>query len=82
MIENTHHLKDIMTKGTEMQMINGIPRRARIDLYTPAEAAIRAALIVVESVGAHPLLTDAVILLGQAQEKVADFVEMEAPNLK
>ncbi len=59
-----------------MQMIDGFPRRNRIDLQTPAEAAIRAAIQAVEAAGAHPLLTDAVILLGQSQEKVADFVEL------
>ena len=56
-------------------MVNGFPRRRRIDLLTPAEKAIRDALVAVEEVGADPLLTEAVILLGQAQEKVADFVE-------
>lgn len=59
-----------------MQMVDDFPRRNRIDLQTPAEAAIRAAIQVVEAAGAHPLLTDAVILLCQAQEKVADFVEL------
>ena len=58
-------------------MIDGIPRRSRIDLYTPAEKAINDALEVVESTGAHPLLTDAVVLLGEAQDKVADFVELQ-----
>ena len=60
-----------------MKMIDGIPRRARMDLYTPAEKAIREAVNAVELAGAHPILTEAVILLGQAQEKVADFVELE-----
>jgi hypothetical protein len=55
---------------------NGFPRRCRIDLFTPAEAAIRAAVGVVEAAGAHPLLTDAVVLLQQAREKVADYVEL------
>ena len=59
-----------------MQMIDGFPRRSRLDLSTPAELAIRAAVEAVESAGAHPLLTDAVILLQQAREKVADFVEI------
>lgn len=52
-----------------------IPRRVRIDRMTPAELAIRDAVIAVEKAGAHPLLTDAVVLLGQAQAKVADFVD-------
>jgi uncharacterized protein with PIN domain len=52
-----------------------IPRRNRIDQYTPAETAIRAAKLAVEASGCHILLTDAVVLLGQAQDKVADFVD-------
>lgn len=56
---------------------NGFPRRSRIDLYTPAETAIRAAMFVVEKAGAHPLLTEAVTLLGRAQERVADHAELD-----
>ena len=55
---------------------NGHPRRMRLDLYTPAEKAIRDAVGAVEEAGAHSLLTDAVNLLQQAREKVADFVEL------
>ena len=33
-------------------------------------------MLAVEAAGCHPLLTEAVILLGQAHEKVADFVEL------
>lgn len=57
-------------------MIDGFPRRNRLDLHSPAEAAIRAAVDAVESSGAHPLLTDAVNLLHAARDKVADFVEL------
>lgn len=59
-------------------MIKGIPRRAQLELNTPAELAIRSAIQAVEEVGADPLLTDAVILLGQAREKVADYVDGKA----
>lgn len=52
-----------------------VQRRIRIDLMTPAELAIRNAMIAVEEVGADPLLTDAVILLQQARDKVADYVD-------
>lgn len=52
-----------------------IPRRCRVDLYTPAEAAIRNALIEVEKVGADVRLTDAVNLLSEAQNAVADYVD-------
>lgn len=50
-------------------------RRIRIDQLTPAETAIRNAIIAVERVGADALLTDAVILLQQARDKVADYVD-------
>lgn len=52
-----------------------IPRRIRTDRWTPAEHAIHDAIQVVEMVGAHVLLTDAVRLLGEAQEKVAQYVD-------
>lgn len=59
---------------------NKIPRRNQLQLNTPAELAIRKATQAVEEAGAHPLLTDAVILLGQARDKVADFVDLEKPD--
>jgi len=52
-----------------------IPRRVDTLRHTPAEAAIHNAILAVEAVGADPLLTDAVLLLSEAQEKVADFVD-------
>jgi hypothetical protein len=54
-----------------------VPRRSQLNLNTPAELAIRDAMIAVEEAGAHPLLTDAVNLLQQARDKVADFVDSE-----
>jgi len=62
----------------EMSEINAMPRRSCVDLFTPAETAIYEAMVAVEKVGAHPLLTDAVVLLGQARGKVADYVELPA----
>ena len=50
-------------------------RRHRDDQRTPAELAIGQAMEAVEGAGAHPLLTDAVVLLGQARDRVADFVD-------
>lgn len=54
------------------------PRRNRIDLNTPAELAIRSATAAVEAAGDDPLLTEAVTLLTEAREKVADFVDRAA----
>lgn len=56
-------------------MTKGIPRRAQLELNTPAELAIRGAIQAVEEVGVDPLLTDAVVLLGLAREKVADYTD-------
>lgn len=60
--------------------MSDIPRRICIDKYTPAETAIRDAMRVVEEAGADPLLTAAVNLLDQAQNKVADYVDRDDPT--
>jgi hypothetical protein len=52
-----------------------IPRRNQLDRNTPAELAIREAMLAVEEAGCDVLLTDAVNLLSQAREKVADYVD-------
>ena len=52
-----------------------IPRRIDILRNTPAELAIRNAILAVEAMAADTRLTDAVVLLMQAREKVADFVD-------
>ncbi|MBB5351360.1 N-acetylmuramoyl-L-alanine amidase [Haloferula luteola] len=54
-----------------------IPRRNDMLRWTPAEKAIHAALDAVEEVGADPLLTEAVTLLSNAQNKVADYVDAD-----
>ena len=55
-------------------------RRIRLDLMTPAELSIRNAMLAVEEVGAHQLLTDAVNLLQQARDKVADYVDSKGED--
>jgi len=57
-----------------------VPRRNRVNEMTAAELAIRSAIQIVECSGCHPFLTDAVVLLGQAQEKVADYVDSGKPK--
>jgi len=49
-------------------------RRSRVDLYSPAETAIRNAIIEVEKVGAHPQLTDVVVELDRCQQKLQNFL--------
>lgn len=52
-----------------------IPRRIRLDKLTPAETAIVKAVEAVEEMPADTRLTEAVILLDRARDKVADFVD-------
>lgn len=52
-----------------------LPRRCYLDLLTPAERSIFDAIQAVETLPADVRLTDAVVLLGQAKDKVADFVD-------
>jgi hypothetical protein len=56
-----------------------IPRRIRVDLFTPAEKAIWDAVQAVEAAGASVTLTDAVLLLQAARESVADHVDGTTP---
>ena len=55
-----------------------IPRRVRVDQWTPAEHAIDAAVLAVEKAGADVRLTDAVTLLYEARQAVADYVDQQA----
>jgi hypothetical protein len=61
--------------------MNEMPRRCQVELMSTAERAIAHAMRRVEAIGAHPLLTDAVILLGQAKDKVADYVDQEVEQM-
>ena len=50
-------------------------RRSRLDLCTPAELAIYNAMVELEKTGADVRLTEAGLLLQQAKNLVADFVD-------
>lgn len=52
-----------------------IPRRIQVDRMTLAELAIRNAIQEVEKLAADSRLTEAVVLLGKAQDKVADYID-------
>ena len=54
---------------------DGWPTRSAVEWWTPAEAAIVEAMRVVENAGGSLALTDAVIKLGEARNRVADHVE-------
>lgn len=60
----------------------GHPRRNDILEMTSEELLILAVIQRVEALGAHTLLTDAVVLLSQAKNKISDYVERnhEAAN--
>lgn len=51
----------------------GVQRRYRLDLNSPTELAIRDAMKKVEEVGAHPILTEAIMKLDDAFQLVADY---------
>ena len=50
-------------------------RRYDLNQLSPAEEFINKAMMAVEKMGAAISLTDAVVLLGQAKSRVADFVD-------
>ncbi len=55
--------------------MNNIPRRNQYDRLTTEEKQIFACIEAVEALGAHPLLTETVILLGQANNALADWFD-------
>jgi hypothetical protein len=55
-----------------------MPRRIDRRRWTPQETAIQACVDAVEALGADSVLTEAVILLSAAREKVADYVDRHA----
>lgn len=60
--------------------MENFPRKNRLDLYTPAEVAIYNAVQEVEKLGADVKLTEAVILLSQAKDKVGDYINAQLKN--
>lgn len=66
-------------KAKDEQM--GTNRRADILQMTPAELAIRNAVLEVEKLGADTRLTDIVVALSEQQSKLADWCE-ETGNVK
>ncbi len=55
--------------------ISKFPRRNDTLQMTPEELAIRDVIHRIESLGAHPLLTEVVTLMSQAKDKLADWIE-------
>ena len=55
-----------------------IPRRAYIDLLVPAEKAIHDAIALIEKLEPDERLTDAIVFLSKAHDKVSDYVDNKA----
>lgn len=53
------------------------PRRSCQWLKTPAETSIQSAIVSVEALGADKRLSDALFLLSQSQDLVADYIESD-----
>lgn len=66
-----------MTEPRRHLRPDGLPTRADMQHWTPGEKAIWDAVQVIERMGGSPALTDAVILLQRARNRVADHVEGE-----
>lgn len=75
----THWMPSPLPPQTTNTMTDSYPRRSDILRMTPAELAIRKAVLEVEKLPGDVRLTDAVILLSQAQNKVADYVDSLPP---
>lgn len=58
-----------------MIITNDIPRRSRQDLMHESELAIVHAVDIIEGMDADVRLTEAINLLSQAREKVADYID-------
>lgn len=57
------------------RMVDGFPRRLRLDHFTPVETLIRTAEAAVEGAGCDERLTNAGTLLAQGRALVADYYE-------
>lgn len=66
----------------DKEFLNDLTRRFDLDKCTPSELAIYNAVIEVEKIGADVRLTNAVILLLQARNLVADYVDENIENVK
>lgn len=57
------------------RMVDGFPRRLRLDHFTPVETLIRTAEAAIEGAGCDERLTNAGTLLAQGRSLVADYYE-------
>jgi hypothetical protein len=69
----------VVVPSASLKRDPSIPRRAFMPEWCAAERAIFDAVQLVEQMGADVRLTDAVILLGKARERVADYIDGVTP---
>lgn len=60
--------------------MNELPRRCKLPQLTLEELLIYQTIQSVERLGADPVLTEVVVLLNQAKEKLADWVDKKETN--
>lgn len=65
------------TKGLQSVREDGVPRRNDLSLNTPLELKFIELNNLIEKLGAHTRLTDTQVLLSQAKDALADFLESE-----
>lgn len=70
-----HRVKRMVRPRTDPDADPIRPTRSDLRWWTTAEMEIQNAVDAVEKVGASPALTDAVVLLAKARDRVADHVE-------
>lgn len=58
-------------------MVNNFPRRHSLYRMTKEEIAIFNLIQEIEAMGCHAILTDVVVLLGQAKDRLSDFVDLQ-----
>ena len=51
------------------------PRRCHVELLTHEERMMLDCSMAIETLPAHPLLTDAIVYLSQARQALADYVD-------
>lgn len=61
-------------------MSDTIPRRNHLDKCTVEERQLYQAVWDIETLGAHPLLTDCVTLIAQARNKLSDWIDEGCPG--
>lgn len=67
--------------GLAKQVMDNIPRRNKLYLNTEVEKHIQESIDRVEDLGADEKLTEVVILLGQAKDKISDYVDEQLNKL-